>query len=68
MSQRLTGMERFVTNPMHGGKVTCHKCGGFIEEGDELTFPEGNALHGHWWHEHCYNTYEHYYGLDKPID
>jgi hypothetical protein len=61
----------FVTNPTHGGKVTCYSCGEFIPVGFEV---------GYWDHQHrsefpkvhfhkrCYNQYEHYYGLDKPID
>ncbi len=60
-----------ITNPAHGGKVTCHKCGQFILEGDG----EGYLDHQHkdefpkvWFHKACYNRYEHYYGLDKPID
>lgn len=61
----------YVTDPTHGGKVTCHECNGFIQvfeaEGywdnqhkDE--FPKA------WFHKRCYNRYKHYYGLDKPID
>jgi hypothetical protein len=61
----------YLTNPAHGGKVTCYKCNGFIIEGEEI---------GYWDHQHkdefpnahfhkkCFNGYEHYYGLDKPID
>lgn len=61
----------FKTNPNHGGKVVCHKCGGFIPE---------DEWEGYWDHQHrdefpaasfhinCFNRYEHYYGLDKPLD
>ena len=72
MCQKSTKMERpYITDPTHGGKITCYKCMGFILEGDEV---------GYWDHQHktefpryhfhkdCYNQYEHYYGLDKPID
>ena len=61
----------YVTDPSHGGKVTCHKCGGFIAEGNEIGYldhqhrNEFPAVH---FHKHCYNQYDHYYGLDKPID
>ena len=70
MSQRSEELEH-ITNPTHGGKVTCHKCNGFIVEGDG----EGYWDHQHrdefphvWFHKDCFNRYEHYYGLDKPID
>lgn len=61
----------FVTNPAHGGKVTCHTCGDFIEEGEGFSYIE---IHNNqdvttgYFHKKCYNQYEHYYGLDKPID
>lgn len=61
----------YVTNPAHGGKVTCHKCGGFIDEDDVETLID----HDHkdqpplaYFHKKCFNRYEHYYGLDKPLD
>jgi len=60
-----------LTNPIHGGKVCCHKCNDFIEVGDEIGYHcyqnarEFPAAH---FHKDCYNQYEHYYGLDKPID
>lgn len=60
-----------ITNPSHGGKVTCHTCSGFIIEGKGT----GYLDHQHpkdfpsvWFHTECYNPYEHYYGIDKPID
>lgn len=57
-------MEReFITNPVHGGKVTCYKCSGFIRGGDEYWYSPGVFFH-----KDCFNHYEHYYGLDKPID
>ena len=61
----------YITNPTHGGKVTCHKCGQFIAENEG----EGYLDHQHkndfpavWFHKECFNQYEHYYGLDRPID
>jgi hypothetical protein len=48
----------YITNPVHGGKVTCHKCLGFILEG------EGVGYHDHqhrdecpamWFHKDCYD-------------
>lgn len=63
--------KEFITNPIHGGKVTCHRCNEFIKEGDEVAYldhqhkDEFPKVH---FHKGCYNPYEHYYGLDKPID
>lgn len=54
--------EFYVTDPTHGGKVTCHKCNGFILKKDHLFILKRD------WHEDCFNRYEHYYGLDRPID
>lgn len=57
-------MEReFITNPIHGGKVTCYKCSGFIRGGDEYWYSTGVFFH-----RDCFSHYEHYYGLDKPLD
>lgn len=60
------------TNPNHGGKIDCHKCGGWIYE-DEGEVGFWNHQHRDefphvWFHKDCFNRYEHYYGLDKPID
>lgn len=58
----------YVTNPTHGGKVTCHKCNGFILEDEHIPYwgrTETNVI-AHF-HKDCFNHYEHYYGLDKPI-
>ncbi len=61
----------FVVDPTHSGKATCHKCHKWIEENEYLgyydfqhkyEFPKAH------FHKRCYNNYEHYYGLDKPID
>ena len=71
----------YITNPTHGGKVMCHKCNGFILEGEGTTFDK--LVHPNdlpeilqntvwpetiWFHTECFNRYEHYYGLDRPID
>ncbi len=59
----------YITNPAHGGKVTCHKCNGFIKEGEEVEWVNIPPLnHLVYFHKECLNKYEHYYGLDKPID
>jgi len=61
----------YITNPVHGGKVTCHKCNGFIKEGDGegfLDHQHRNDFPNVWFHKSCFNQYEHYYGLDKPLD
>lgn len=60
----------YVTGPQHGGKVTCYKCNGFIVEKDDepyWEYPDKKKILAHF-HKDCYNPYEHYYGLDKPID
>ena len=44
-------------------KITCHKCNNLIQKGDHYC-----TFHGAHFHQDCYNDYEHYYGLDKPID
>lgn len=63
--------KEYITNPLYGDKIACHKCHQFIREGDE----EGYWDHQHkdefpkaHFHKACFNHYEHYYGLDKPID
>ena len=59
------------TNPAHSGKVDCYKCHGWIMEGDEIGYLDHQhsiefpSIHFHKW---CFNPYEHYYGLNKPID
>lgn len=66
-----SGVNMYITNPAHGGKVTCHKCGGFIEEGDDVPYMDHQHIdefpRAHF-HKRCYSRYEHYYGLDKPLD
>lgn len=60
----------YVTDPSHGGKVTCHKCAGFILEKDYepyWEYPDKTKVLAHF-HKDCYNGYEHYYGLDRGID
>ncbi len=63
----------YITNPNHGGKVTCHKCQAFIEQGNCVDYNRFNDK-GQvvevlaYFHTQCYNRYEHYYGLDKPLD
>jgi len=60
------GQEKYVTDPTHGGKVTCHKCNGFIREENLYVFRGEMTIVR--FHKHCFNQYDHYYGLDKPID
>ena len=71
MRRRKLMQDAHVTDPSHGGKVTCHKCGGFISyrfwepywvNQHKTEFPKAH------FHRACYNPYEHYYGLDKPLD
>lgn len=62
---------RYVTNSVHGGKITCHKCQGFITGQEAVPYwdhQHRDEWPAKWFHEHCYNQYEHYYGLDRPID
>jgi len=64
-------MENFLTNPNHGGKVTCHKCNGFIQVGEEEGYwdhQHRNEFPAYHFHKKCFNRYEHYYGIDRPID
>lgn len=61
----------FITDPVHGGKVTCHKCNTFICEGDGVGYLDHqnkDEFPNAWFHKKCFNIYEHYDGLDKPID
>jgi hypothetical protein len=66
----LNTREFYVTNPVHGGKETCHKCNGFIKRGEHLIFTNcgGDQEFDVNFHRDCFNPYEHYYGLDRPID
>ena len=59
----------WVTNPAHGGKVTCDNrgCNSFIDENDHYWIVEVDGAN-YYLHNKCYNTYEHYYGFRKPID
>lgn len=62
---------QFVTNPSHGGKVTCHECGTFIEEGQEMGYRDHqhkDEFPKYHFHKQCYNPWAHYYGIDKAID
>lgn len=66
LEQRFNIWTSYMTNPNHGGKITCHKCVGFFVEGEEVKTLR--LTPGVFFHEKCFNPYEHYYGLDKPID
>jgi endogenous inhibitor of DNA gyrase (YacG/DUF329 family) len=37
--------ENYITNPMHGGKVTCPKCGAFLKEGETIVLEYGAQVH-----------------------
>jgi hypothetical protein len=56
----------YATDVVHGGKITCHKCGEFLKELDEKPWFEYD--NGVYFHTECFSKYDHYYGLDKPID
>jgi len=57
-----------VSNPAHGGKVDCHKCSEWIYyEQKHVIYPVSPG-YDVYFHDACFNPYEHYYGLDKPID
>lgn len=70
MITRIKGNQDFEgTWVTDGGKVYCHKCGSFIDESsDHLYMTEPPSEYRTYFHEACFNGYEHYYGLDKPID
>lgn len=64
-------IQSFVTDPSHGGKVTCHKCNDFVAVGDAIPYLDHqhpNEFPKAHFHKRCYNPYAHYYGIDKPID
>lgn len=42
----------------------CHKCKEPVVD-NFMKFPNHEGIY---FHQHCFNPYEHYYGLDKPID
>lgn len=59
----------YITDQVTRENVLCHKCGLFIIAGEGHRYPESDFLKDDvWFHVNCYNRYEHYYGLDKPID
>jgi len=69
MSQKSTEMEKsYITDFVHGGKVCCEKCGGFIYEGEEQILTGSIGEKFYWHKEPCFNIYEHYYGPYRPID
>lgn len=82
MSQKSTDMEKqftaikgetscegfFVTDPAHGGKVTCRRCSSFIDGGHPYFSYNTGTGEKLFWCEPCFNRYEPYYDLDKPID
>lgn len=60
-------------NDLHADPITeetglCHKCLKPIIEAERLIFHPEDALDGAQFHKSCFNPYEHYYGLDRPID
>jgi len=46
----------------------CHKCGGIILPEDLSVYKDFNRHLYANFHKKCFNGYEHYYGLDQPID
>lgn len=49
----------------------CHKCEKPIEDGEGKEFtnhPNDVSFPPTWFHNRCFNRYQHYYGLDKPLD
>jgi hypothetical protein len=62
MSQKSTDTEKL---------FICHKCGKPVSDitGREyVNHPHDVSFPPTWFHDECFNRYEHYYGLDKPID
>lgn len=57
----------WATDIVHGGKITCHKCNSFLER-ELAEDPWFEYESGIYFHTKCFNRYEHYYGLDKPLD
>ena len=58
----------YITNPAHGGKITCEKCNGFILEGEDSWVLDKWDIRRYFHTEPCFNRYEHYYGFNRPID
>lgn len=62
MSSKLTGTET---------PSICHKCKDVIKEGEGkpyINHPNDDSFEPTWFHHKCFNRYEHYYGLDRPLD
>lgn len=58
MKELALQLSAHVTDPAHGGKVTCHKCNGFIQNKDAMGYHD----HQHpqdfpniWFHKACYD-------------
>jgi hypothetical protein len=61
----------YITDPVHGGKVTCHECNGFILKEDDIGYWDHQYIREfprYHFHKACYQAWKHYYGIDKPID
>jgi len=60
----------------NGEFIKCHKCDLYLTVGhgrkfEDLVHPNDKPMKEYpdvWFHIACFNRYEHYYGLDKPID
>lgn len=48
------------------GEITCHKCKEKIDDGDLVVIYVDKIIAI--FHRYCFSRYQHYYGLDKPID
>lgn len=62
----LTRHPMYVTNPNHGGKITCELCNGFID--GRFRYKKIGDRYQHLEENEACNPYLNYYGPGKPID
>ncbi len=52
----------FKTDPVHGGKITCHWCEGFVEDGENSPAVYRQGFEEDWFcSESCWNEFAEYY-------
>lgn len=73
MSERWTEIKSTEGNPSDE-TYTCDKCNKTIYNTDHywiIVIERGmfnDIVECHYLHDKCYNTYEHYYGFNRPLD
>lgn len=61
------GLEEWLTDPVHGGKITCRVCNGFIDTREHYIKRGDTYEHLDSQGPEC-NRYNNYYGPGKGID